>query len=71
MKLKSILQKLEKQKIITKKPNPIYPFLLAIIAFTIWYLTPISLLKNFSLGLTIFTFIFAILHWVVVRVLQN
>jgi len=73
MKLKPFLQKLEKQRIITRKPRPIYPFLLAIIAFIIWYLIPISnqLLKNFSLMLTIFTIIFAILHWIVVRILKN
>ena len=73
MKLKPLLQKLENQGIITRKPNPVYPFLLGFIILIIWYTTPIenNILKNFTIGLTIFTFIFAILHWLVVRILKN
>jgi len=73
MKLKHILQNLEKNKVITRKPKPIYVFLLAIITFIIWYLIPISdqLPKNYALILTIFTFIFAIIHWIVVITLES
>jgi len=69
--LKKQLQKLERKKIITKKPKPIYPFLLTIIAFLIWYFSPNPLLKEFTFLLATFTFIFAILHWVVVLILEN
>ncbi len=73
MNLKPILKKLEKRGIITRKPKPIYPFMLGFIILIIWYIIPIANneLKNFALGLTIFTFIFAILHWIVVRILES
>ncbi len=72
-KIKRLVKDLEKRGIITRKPKPIYPFLLGFIILIIWYTTPIenNILKNFSLGLTIFTFIFAILHWLVVRILKG
>ncbi|MFH1359129.1 MAG: hypothetical protein ABIH37_04525 [archaeon] len=80
MKLKLYLQKLEKRKIITKKPNPIYPFLLAILSLALWLIITQTnctscqyetILKNSLLILTIFAFIFAILHLIVVKVLKS
>jgi len=71
MKLKNILQKLEKKRVITRKPKPIYPFLLALVAFAIWFHSPVSLIKNLSWMLAVFAFVFAILHWLVVMVLEN
>ena len=72
-KMKKIIKNLEKRGIFSKKPKPIYPFLLTIMSFTIWYLVPISnqLLKTFTFSLATFTFIFAILHWIVVLILES
>jgi len=79
MKTKKFLQKLEKKRIITKQPKPIYPFLLGIISLVFWvviFQTSGSndydqFLTNLLLILTIFTFVFAIIHWWVVKVLES
>jgi hypothetical protein len=72
-KIKRLVKDLERRGIFSKKPKPIYPFLLGFISLFIWYIIPIenNILKNFTIGLAIFTFIFAILHWLVVRILKN
>ena len=74
--LKNLLKKLESKKVITKYPNPIYPFLLAFLSLVILLFiiktTPnLKLLIIFSLMLTVFSFIFAILHLIVVLILEN
>jgi len=74
-KLKPFLKKLEKEKVITKKPKPVYAFLLAFIYLII--LTVViktnspDYLINFTKIMAVFTFIFSILHWMVVRILEN
>tara|TARA_B100002003_G_scaffold236496_1_gene252524 strand:+ start:1286 stop:1507 length:222 start_codon:yes stop_codon:yes gene_type:complete len=71
-KIKRLVKDLERRGIFSKKPKPLYPFLLGFISLFLWYIIPINnLLKNFAIGLTIFTFIFAILHWLVVRILES
>ncbi len=74
MQLKNFLKKLEKEKVITRKPKPAYAFLLAFIYIIILILViktgPIYLI-NFTKLMTLFVFIFAILHWMVVRILES
>jgi len=80
--IKNFLQKLEKKKVITKYPKPIYPFLLAFLSLIILLITYQTnkefehseletLLINYLIVLTIFAFVFAILHLIVVRILEN
>ena len=74
-KLKKFLLKLEKQRVITRKPKPAYAFLLAFIYVIIFIVvikanSPVYLIK-FTKIMTIFAFIFAILHWMVVRILES
>lgn len=74
MSLKTTLTKLEKKKVVTKKPKPVYPFLLAFALLGVWvliYKTSNSLITITTAGITVFAFIFAILHWFVVKVLNN
>lgn len=80
-KFTKFIYKLEKRGIITRKPRPSGVFILAIIylMFTfIAYFThkklhtlPLSVLIYIMMVLTIFTFIFAILHWIVVRTVEK
>ncbi len=76
-KLKKFLKKLEKQGIITKKPHPIYPFLLFIISLIILLIAyqtndyKNDLLLKFLLILTIINFIFSVTHLIVVSFLEN
>ena len=65
-----VLKHLEKRKIITKKPHPIIPFILGIIILLLIRISPSSFNPILYL-LAIFTFIFAILHWVVVIILKK
>ena len=77
MTLKLSLKKLEKKKIISKSPNPIFPFLLALANFILYYITlpltssQIILLNSFLLYLAIFTLIFAILHLIIYKILKS
>mgnify|MGYP001597436701 CR=1 FL=1 len=74
-KLRSFLKKLEKEKVITRKPKPTYAFLLAFI----YVIILIAVIKtnapfyliNFTMIMAVFAFIFAILHLIVVRVLES
>ncbi|HJO14886.1 MAG TPA: hypothetical protein QGG70_02445 [Candidatus Pacearchaeota archaeon] len=71
-KIKTLVKDLERRGIFSKKPKPIYPFLLGFISLFLWHIMPSNnLLKNLTIGLTIFTFIFAVLHWFVVRILES
>lgn len=75
--LKKYLRNLERKKIITRKPDPIYPFLLAflyllmLIIFKSDYFPQSNLLTQIAFIMTIFTFVFAILHWIVVIILNK
>jgi len=81
MSLKQFLKKLEKKGIITRKPHPILPFVLGIAYFIITCISFSLYIKTkaqyFLIGtkinitLTIFTFIFAILHLIVVKIIKN
>jgi predicted membrane protein len=66
MKLSKWLKKLEKKRIISKKPNPILPFVLAFLFVIAKYLSPNNFLEKTSEIGFIFTLAFAILHLVVV-----
>ena len=79
MNLKKLIKNLEKRSVITRRPKPIYVFLLSI--FSLILLLVVSqtsrgsiiealLIKSLVI-LTIFTFIFAIIHLIVVKVLEN
>ena len=67
MKFSTKIKQLEKRKIISKKPNPLLPFILVIISlgFGFYFDKPY---ENFFFGLAIFTFIFAILHLIVWKI---
>ena len=74
--LSRILKSLEKRKIITKKPHPIIPFILGFVVIGLIKIAMVTQANNNILItllyiLAIFTFIFAILHWVVVIVLKK
>lgn len=73
--IKKFLLKLEKEKVITRKPKPAYAFLLAlvyvIILTVVLKTSPSIYLINFTKIMTTFAFIFAILHWMVVRILES
>ena len=64
------LKRLEKKHIITKKPHPIIPFILGIIILALIRISPSSF-NPVLYVLAILTFIFAILHWIVVKVLEK
>ncbi len=71
--IKKYLKKLEKRKIISKKPNPLIPFIIAIffIILTIISQSINKLISNISLVLFIFTIIFAIIHLIIVKILKK
>jgi len=88
MKLKPLLKKLEKKQIISRKPHPLIPFILAFISLALYLIIsqtptqPLTCIRNLPqsldslltlllLILTIFTFIFAILHLIVVKILEK
>jgi len=70
------IKDLEKRKIISAKPHPAIPFILGFVAlFLALYISEIlninNLLSLFLYFLAGFTFIFAILHWIVVRIIKK
>ena len=70
MNFSKTIKNLEKRGIISKKPHPIWPFLLAFISLIFGILT--EGFFNFAFFLLAgFTFIFAILHLIVVKILKN
>jgi len=70
MKFSKTIKTLEKKGIISRKPNPILPFLLAFISLIFGILTE-GFFSSVLLLLSGFTFIFAILHLIVVKILEN
>lgn len=71
MKFKTWIKQLEKKKIISKKPNPVLPFLLAIISYIIAWQLNEPIFQKIFLYLGIFTTIFAIIHLIVVITLKS
>lgn len=75
MEFSKKIKNLEKRGIISKKPNPIIPFVLSFIILILGVLT-----LNINTGifwaraffyLAGFTFVFAILHLIVVKIVEN
>ncbi|MEK6935312.1 MAG: hypothetical protein AABW67_00835 [Nanoarchaeota archaeon] len=64
------IKNLEKRKIISRKPHPIIPFILSFIALTLSIIVP-SNLKRFIYIITIFSFVFSIIHLIIVRILEK
>lgn len=69
------IKNLEKKGIISRKPNPIFPFVLAFISLLLGIIVKnINMNKFFSYTffyLAGFTFIFAIIHLIIVMILKN
>ena len=74
MNLTKEIKKLEKKGIISRKPHPIIPFALALIIFLFGIIISNLNLDIFwgyaLLYLSAFTFVFAIIHLIVVRVVE-
>ena len=76
MSFTKLIKKLHKKGIVSKKPHPIIPFLLGIISLLLLALISLTedkILSKYVIFLYIFTgfiFIFAILHWIVVKMLN-
>jgi len=73
--LKKFLRRLERKKIISRKPHPAIPFILAFVSLTLGLLvSQLDINKIFSYAyffLAGFSFVFAILHLIVVRILES
>ncbi len=66
------IKKLERRGIVSKKPHPIIPFILSLVSliFGIMAKTLNPAFGNAFFFLAGFTFVFAVLHLIVVRVLK-
>jgi len=75
MNFSRTIRRLERKGIISREPNPFLPFLLAFISLILGIFTSyMDLNKIFGyvlFSLAGFTFIFAILHWIVVGILKS
>ena len=75
MNLIKQIKKLEKKGIISRKPHPIVPFILAFISLVfgiiIFNLNVDKFWGYAVLYLTAFSFVFAILHLIVVKILNH
>jgi len=73
MKLKRYIKNLEKKRIISKAPHPIIPFLLGLLIYllSIWSNKINYVFGKLFLYLAIFTFIFAIIHLIVYKILTS
>ena len=73
MSLKTYLKNLEKKKIISKKPHPIIPILLALIIFILYLINPINnkVMEIALKSLLIFTIIFALIHLIITKILKT
>ena len=71
-KSKKYLKNLEKNHLVSRKPHPIIPFLLTIITYALYqYSKSISsALSPFILALTILTLLFAIIHFIIHKILK-
>lgn len=69
------IKNLERKGIVSRKPHPILPFLLAFIILVIGIITKNIVTSNFLTSalffLSGFTFIFAIIHLVIVKILEG
>ena len=70
--MKKWIKKLHEKGIVSKKPNPIIPFVVTLAFLIIWIASKnLNLFFNyFVLYLTVFSFVFSIIHWIVVRALN-
>ena len=71
MKFSRWVRRLEKKKIISRWPHPVVPFVLCGIILIEGYFFPIERLRVVLYYLAGFTFVFGILHWIIVSVLQR
>ena len=77
MDFSKIIKQLYNKRIISIKPHPMIPFILGFISLILIIIIikiNDSFFNRFRLMLyvlTIFTFIFAILHWIVVRIIKK
>ena len=75
MNFSNHIKKLEKRGIISRKPPPVIPFILAFIIFIFGIITFYINIDNIwgyaFFFLAGFTFIFAILHWIVVKIVEG
>jgi MFS-type transporter involved in bile tolerance (Atg22 family) len=74
MNIEKIIKDLEKKKIISRRPAPVIPFILFLIALSLGVY--IDYLGNRNIATAFFaiagfTLIFAIIHWIVVRVVSR
>jgi len=72
MKFSVWIKRLEKRKVISRKPHPAIPFILSFIilalGIVILYLDQDKIWSCVVFFIAGFSFIFAILHWIVVRI---
>ena len=75
MNFSNNIKKLEKRGIISRKPHLVIPFILAFIILILGMLTFYINIDNFwsyaFFFLSGFSFIFAILHWIVVKIIKS
>ncbi len=77
MAIKEVLRYLEKKGLISRKPKPWIPFLLALTYFLYWYLLdmhqPLALrwLERFMLYAAYFAILYAVIHWAIVMILEK
>ncbi len=73
MNLKNKIKQLEKKKIISRQPHPLIPFILTAIIYVLAVQTSnINLIfSKIFYGLATFTLIFAIIHFMVYKILTR
>ncbi|VVB77930.1 Uncharacterised protein [uncultured archaeon] len=71
MNFSSWVIKLHKKKIVSDKPDPIIPFLLVLVFILSGFLIEDAFFRYFAFFLGLFTLIFAIIHLIVVLVIQK
>lgn len=69
------IKRLERKGIISRKPHPLIPFVLGLISLILWIIVKNIEIGNFfiqiSSFLVVFSFLFAVLHLIVVRILES
>jgi hypothetical protein len=65
------IKRLERKGIVSRKPHPAIPFILAFIALILGILTPDKTFSYAFFLLAGFSFLFAVLHLIVVRTLKR
>lgn len=71
MNFSNYIKDLEKRGIISRKPHPVIPFILAFVILILGYITYININKIWSYAfffLAGFSFLFTILHLIVVKI---